>query len=144
MGFQDPQSALNPRRRVASIVTQAIEAAGNRESGPERLERARELLSSVWTLGWLFLPLGVLFPPERLCRIVVRGDADPRDRGAQERFEALTEGLKAKGWVEGRNLKIEIRWAGDDDRRIRDYAADLAELTPELLIGTDRDTAKAL
>ena len=38
------------------------------------------------------------------------------------------EGLKAKGWNEGRNLKVEIRWAGDDDRRIRDYAADLAEL----------------
>ena len=47
MVFQDPQSALNPRRRVASIVTQAIEAAGNRESGPERLERARELLSEI-------------------------------------------------------------------------------------------------
>ena len=28
MVFQDPQSALNPRRRVASIVTQALEAAG--------------------------------------------------------------------------------------------------------------------
>ena len=27
MVFQDPQSALNPRRRVASIVTQALEAA---------------------------------------------------------------------------------------------------------------------
>ena len=29
MVFQDPQSALNPRRRVASIVTQALEAAGS-------------------------------------------------------------------------------------------------------------------
>ena len=86
----------------------------------------------------------VPLPPERVRRIGVLMDAERRDRGAQERFEALTEGLKAKGWVEGRNLKIEIRWAGDDDRRIRDYAADLAELTPELLIGTDRDTAKAL
>ena len=42
MVFQDPQSALNPRRRVASIVTQAIEAGGNRGSGSQRLERARE------------------------------------------------------------------------------------------------------
>ena len=30
MVFQDPQSALNPRRRVASIVTQPLEAAGTR------------------------------------------------------------------------------------------------------------------
>src|SRR5207237_379822 len=28
MVFQDPQSALNPRRRVVSIVTQPLEAAG--------------------------------------------------------------------------------------------------------------------
>ncbi|MDF2808985.1 MAG: transporter ATP-binding protein [Microvirga sp.] len=47
MVFQDPQSALNPRRRVASIVTQAIEAAGDRSSGPDRLERARELLAEI-------------------------------------------------------------------------------------------------
>jgi peptide/nickel transport system ATP-binding protein len=47
MVFQDPQSALNPRRRVASIVTQAIEAAGDRGSGSQRLERARELLAEI-------------------------------------------------------------------------------------------------
>jgi peptide/nickel transport system ATP-binding protein len=46
MVFQDPQSALNPRRRVASIVTQALEAAGE-GSWPERLARAEALLSEI-------------------------------------------------------------------------------------------------
>ncbi len=46
MVFQDPQSALNPRRRVASIVTQAMEA-GSRTRRDERLKRARELLAEV-------------------------------------------------------------------------------------------------
>jgi peptide/nickel transport system ATP-binding protein len=45
MVFQDPQSALNPRRRVASIVTQALEAAGIPE--PQRQERARQLLAEI-------------------------------------------------------------------------------------------------
>ena len=40
MVFQDPQSALNPRRRVGAIVTQAMEAAGQ----PGRQARAQELL----------------------------------------------------------------------------------------------------
>ena len=40
MVFQDPQSALNPRRRVAAIVTQAMEAAG--QGG--RADRAADLL----------------------------------------------------------------------------------------------------
>ena len=47
MVFQDPQSALNPRRRVASIVTQAMEAASSQASWEERLERARALLSDM-------------------------------------------------------------------------------------------------
>jgi len=47
MVFQDPQSALNPRRRVASIVTQAMEAASRHASWEERLERARVLLSDM-------------------------------------------------------------------------------------------------
>ena len=46
MVFQDPQSALNPRRRVGSIVTQAMEAAGERDWAT-RLARAEALLSEI-------------------------------------------------------------------------------------------------
>jgi peptide/nickel transport system ATP-binding protein len=46
MVFQDPQSALNPRRRVASIVTQALEAAG-KGGAVERLARAEALLMEI-------------------------------------------------------------------------------------------------
>jgi peptide/nickel transport system ATP-binding protein len=45
MVFQDPQSALNPRRRVAAIVTQALEAAG--AAREERDQRAAELLADM-------------------------------------------------------------------------------------------------
>jgi peptide/nickel transport system ATP-binding protein len=47
MVFQDPQSALNPRRRVASIITQAMEAGSRPASWDERLARTRELLAEV-------------------------------------------------------------------------------------------------
>src|SRR6202042_287361 len=47
MVFQDPQSALNPRRRVASIVTQAMEAGSRHARWDERLARTRELLAEV-------------------------------------------------------------------------------------------------
>ena len=47
MVFQDPQSALNPRRRVASIVTQAMEAGSRYAQWDERLKRTRELLAEV-------------------------------------------------------------------------------------------------
>lgn len=45
MVFQDPHSALNPRRRVGSIVSQALEARG--VDHDERMVRATELLREV-------------------------------------------------------------------------------------------------
>jgi peptide/nickel transport system ATP-binding protein len=47
MVFQDPQSALNPRRRIASIVTQAMEAGSRHATREERLARTKELLAEV-------------------------------------------------------------------------------------------------
>lgn len=44
MVFQDPQSALNPRRSVLSLVTQAFESPLFRASAPDRAARARALL----------------------------------------------------------------------------------------------------
>lgn len=45
MVFQDPQSALNPRRRVGAIVTQAMEVMAS--TAADRAERAAELLSEI-------------------------------------------------------------------------------------------------
>ena len=45
MVFQDPQSALNPRRRVGGIVTQALEASG--AGSAEREARTRALLAEL-------------------------------------------------------------------------------------------------
>jgi peptide/nickel transport system ATP-binding protein len=46
MIFQDPQSALNPRRRVGALVTQPMEADGAARPWSARLARARELLGA--------------------------------------------------------------------------------------------------
>ena len=46
MVFQDPQSALNPRRRVGGIVTQALEASGTGNRAA-RMARAQTLISEI-------------------------------------------------------------------------------------------------
>ena len=58
MVFQDPQSALNPRRRVASLVTQAMEV----QPGPNRGRAAR----AVSLLAAIGLPaeMGARFPSQ--------------------------------------------------------------------------------
>ncbi|WP_436644295.1 dipeptide ABC transporter ATP-binding protein [Microbaculum sp. FT89] len=45
--FQDPQSALNPRRRVASIITQALEVAAEPVSAAERADIVARLLAEI-------------------------------------------------------------------------------------------------
>src|ERR1700683_4943643 len=47
MVFQDPQSALNPRRRIGRIITQAMEAGSRHATWQERLTRMKELLAEV-------------------------------------------------------------------------------------------------
>ena len=47
MVFQDPQSALNPRRMVGDIVTQVLQAGRRPLDRTRRMERARELLAEV-------------------------------------------------------------------------------------------------
>ena len=56
------------------------------------------------------------------------------DPEAQSRVAALREGLEKLGWMEGRNLRIDYRWAAGDDNRTRTYAAELVQLTPDVIV----------
>ena len=40
-------------------------------------------------------------------------------------LEALRAGLRDLGWVEGKNLLLEVRWAGVNPQRQRELAAEL-------------------
>ena len=57
-----------------------------------------------------------------------------------QRRAALIAGLRDHGWVEGKNLAIEMRWAGVDPQRQRELAAELRAL-PVALIVTSGSTA---
>jgi putative ABC transport system substrate-binding protein len=49
------------------------------------------------------------------------------------RVAALREGLEQRGWSEGRNLRIDYRWASADTDRIRAFAAELVATAPEAI-----------
>jgi putative tryptophan/tyrosine transport system substrate-binding protein len=58
------------------------------------------------------------------------GENDPESRA---RVAALREGLAQRGWIDGRNLRIDYRWAGTDPDRIRAFAAELVATVPEAI-----------
>jgi putative tryptophan/tyrosine transport system substrate-binding protein len=60
---------------------------------------------------------------ERMRRIGVLMGLVANDPEAQSRVAAFENGLRELGWVKGRNLSIEYRWAGDADG-LRGHVAD--------------------
>ena len=50
--------------------------------------------------------------PQRMRRIGVLMGLVDSDQEAQSRVAAFENGLQDLGWVKGRNLRIEYRWAG--------------------------------
>jgi len=68
-------------------------------------------------------------------------EADPESRA---RIEAFTRQLQELGWIEGRNIKMDLRFgAGDDDRR-RAYAAELIGMMPDAIVANSAPAVIAL
>ena len=63
---------------------------------------------------------------------------------AQRRVAAFQQGLRELGWIEGRNIHIEYRWAILDADRIRSDAADLVALNLEVIVTTGAPSLAAL
>ncbi|QAU44769.1 ABC transporter substrate-binding protein [Bradyrhizobium guangzhouense] len=55
---------------------------------------------------------------------------------------ALREGLSALGWIEGKNIQSDFRWARPDPDKLRADAASLVDLNPEVIVsgGTQATT----
>ena len=54
--------------------------------------------------------------------------------GGRIDLEELRKGLRELGWVEGKNLAIEIRWAGVNPQRQRELAVELKALQVALIL----------
>ena len=67
----------------------------------------------------------------RIGLLVPRSEPTPADRID---LEALRTGLRDLGWVEGKNLIIEIRWANVNPQRQRELAAELKALPVALIL----------
>src|SRR4029077_14107543 len=68
----------------------------------------------------------------------------PDDPEAQLRVQAFEAGLRELGWTEGRNLRLEYRWAADDAALLRKQATELVGLAPDLILATSTPVLAAL
>ena len=66
------------------------------------------------------------------------------DPVAQSMVAAFRDALSKLGWVEGSNVRIELRWAGPDIERINKFAKELAGLRPDVMLGQTTPVVMAL
>ena len=71
--------------------------------------------------------------PERIRRIGVLTTFAENDATVQSWHAAFRKRLEEAGWRDGRNIKIDYRWAAGDADRLRIFAAELVELKPDLI-----------
>jgi putative ABC transport system substrate-binding protein len=67
-------------------------------------------------------------------RIGVLLPGDENDPLAKPRASAFTQALADLGWTDGRNVRIDLRWAGDDINRTRALAHELVGLQPSIIV----------
>jgi ABC-type uncharacterized transport system substrate-binding protein len=80
---------------------------------------------------------------ERMRRIGVLLPATADDPVWQTRFGAFLQGLQQSSWSIGQNVRIETRWATINAAEIRRHAAELAALTPDVVLAYGTSTMGA-
>ena len=81
---------------------------------------------------------------ERVRRIGVLMNALSDEPESQARIAAFLQGLQEAGWAVGRNVRIDTRWAGGDNARLRRQATELVALNPDVILAGTGGTVTPL
>ena len=81
---------------------------------------------------------------ERVRRIGLLQGLAESDPEAQARTVAFRQALDVLGWIEGRNIRLDYRFAGGDSSRVQTYAAELVNSAPDLIVAHSSPVAAAL
>ncbi len=66
------------------------------------------------------------------------------DRQAQANVVAFREGLRSLGWIEGRNIQIEFRWAGGEPDKARAFAKELVGMKLDVIVPSTNQVTEIL
>ena len=90
--------------------------------------RRREFIAGVAAVVWPIAPRAQ--QPDRIRRIGVLTGFDENDPDGKAQLSGFTQGLAELGWTDGRNLRMDVRWAGGDVERARTFAKEWSVCNP--------------
>jgi putative tryptophan/tyrosine transport system substrate-binding protein len=90
-------------------------------------------------------PLASLAQQDGRVRLVGMINGGTRSNPTAETYYSLfVQGLEEFGWVNGRNLRIEARWAGGNVERMRTFARELEDLRSDVIVVTSGVATKVV
>ena len=81
---------------------------------------------------------------ERVRRIGVLMSSAESDPEGQSAVAAFRKELRKLGWIEGRNIEIDIRWAAADLESMKRFAKEFVALQPDLILTSSTPAAAAM
>ena len=130
-----------PQDRQGARPRRAGDAARARRRG-DRMIRRREFIALLGgaAAAW---PLAARAqqPSKRVSLLLGIAENDPE---AKSRVQAFRRGLRDLGWIEGRNIVIDYRYAAGDAVLIKQYAKELVGLAPNVIVGNSTPVIAAL
>ena len=82
--------------------------------------------------------------PAGIRRVGVLLNLSENDVESHRLVTVFRQGLAQQGWADGRNLRIDYRWAGGDAGRITAFAKELVELSPDIIVAYATPSVVAL
>jgi putative ABC transport system substrate-binding protein len=81
----------------------------------------------------------------RMRRVgILAGTAEDNPDARANGRAALRDELAKLGWIEGRNLRIDMRFTLSDPARMRAYAVELVSLAPDVIVTSSRPATTAV
>jgi putative tryptophan/tyrosine transport system substrate-binding protein len=104
--------------------------------------RRREFIAGLGAAAWPLVARAQ--QPDRMRRVGVMMAFNENDPEAKAQLSGFTKGLAELGWSDGRNLRIDVRWAADSVDRMRMLANELVGLQPDVILANSTPVTAAL
>src|SRR5215475_13451179 len=95
--------------------------------------RRREFIAALGSVATMPLAASAQ-QGQRVRRIGALMNLAVEDPVSTARAKAFTQGLQALGWIDGRNVQVDYRWAAGNADLFQRYAAELVALAPDVIL----------
>jgi putative tryptophan/tyrosine transport system substrate-binding protein len=96
--------------------------------------RRREFIAALGSVAVWPLAARAQLPAQSRLVGLLMGFSE-NDPAAQSLVSAFRDAFAKLGWIEGSNLRLEIRWGNGSEARIATSAKELVNLRPDVILG---------